>query len=154
MFNGTDLVEIFHLDLKNRGHMPQMEKEKGSIKSDKVPSLLKKFSFTASPRKWGSEAMPVRFEMCFACFQNHIWPTSKRVCGTASTKLLLFIWASRHPFIASWFQNSPQDLHQDVWKVTNNHCSLDHCLENPLVQWIPAKRRIIPPHKNWSYVSS
>ena len=35
-----------------------------------------------------------------------------------------------------------------VWKVTNNHCSLDHCLENPLVQWIPAKRRIIPPHKN------
>jgi len=91
MFNGTDLVEIFHLDLKNRGHMPQMEKEKGSIKSDKVPSLLKKFSFTTSPRKWGSEAMPVRFEMCFACFQNHIWPTSQRVCGTASTKLLLFI---------------------------------------------------------------
>ena len=98
MFNGTDLVEIFHLDLKNRGHMPQMEKEKGSIKGDKVPSLLKKFSFTTSPRKWGIEAMPVRFEMCFACFQdhiscfqNHIWPTSKRVSGTASTKLLLFI---------------------------------------------------------------
>ena len=74
MLNGTDLVEIFHLDLKNRGHMPQMEKEKGSIKSDKVPSLLKKFSFTTSPRKWGSEAMPVRFEMCFVSLsENLIW---------------------------------------------------------------------------------